>query len=98
MIDRLTFFDSISGVKYPNMLITFFDQFIALKQVVEGSGSISVDSNTKKSIGFNIDFNNKDSMNKALMNINSSTVIIYNRPINVIVDIISDTRMHIKLQ
>ena len=50
MSNRIVFFDSISGIKYPEMLVDFFDQFIALKQLVQDCGTITVDSYTESSI------------------------------------------------
>ena len=58
MVNRLQFFDSISGIKYPKMMIDFFDHFIALKKIVEDTGSISVDKSTENFIRFSIAFNN----------------------------------------
>ena len=34
-MDRIAFIESISGINYPEMLVHFFDQFIALKKLVE---------------------------------------------------------------
>ena len=41
-MDRIAFLESISGIEYPEMIVEFFDQFIALKYLVEDYGQISV--------------------------------------------------------
>ena len=64
MSNRIVFFDSISGIKYPEMLVDFFDQFIALKQLVQDCGTITVDSYTESSISFFISFNDISNPNK----------------------------------
>ena len=97
MINRLQFFDSISGINYPRMIVDFFDHFIALKQLVENTGKISVDSATESYIRFSIIFDNPDIKNLAINNIQSGNLIIYNRPINVSYSNISDIELKIEL-
>ena len=67
MSNRIVFFDSISGIKYPEMLVDFFDQFIALKQLVQDCGTITVDSYTESSISFFISFNDNKNINDAIV-------------------------------
>lgn len=98
MVNRITFFDSISDIKYPKMLVDFFDQFIALKQIVEDRGKISVESSTENSIVFSIIFDNRDDCNRALSNVTTGAVVIYNRPIYVQAQVISETQIKIMLQ
>ena len=38
MRSRLEFFESISDIEYPLMLVKFFDHFIALKELVQDYG------------------------------------------------------------
>jgi hypothetical protein len=80
------------------MLVEFFDHFIALKQLVEDNGKVSVLESKDNSITFSIVFNNIESRNLALSNAQSGSVIIYGKPISINVDIISDTEIRFKLQ
>lgn len=83
-MDRVQFFESISGIEYPNMLVDFFDHFLALKQIVENSGKITIpqQENTSNHIIFNIEFSNTKAKETAVDLIkNNSTIIIYERPI-----------------
>ena len=98
MISRLEFFESISDIQYPLMLVEFFDHFIALKQLVEDNGKVSVLESKDNSITFSIVFNNIESRNLALSNAQAGSVIIYGKPISINVDIISDTEIRFKLQ
>ncbi len=41
-MDRITFFNSISGIDYPEMLVKFYDQFLALKELIYGPSMINV--------------------------------------------------------
>lgn len=98
MVNRLEFFDSISGIKYPRMIIDFFDHFIALKQLVEDSGSISVDESTENCIRFSIIFNSPDNKTSAMSNILAGEVIIYGRLIHISFMDISETELKIELR
>lgn len=83
-MNRIEFFDSISGIQYPQMLVDFFDHFLALKTIVENSGTISVPQQTNEGrISFNIEFSNQKAKESALniINNNTSMVMIYERPI-----------------
>ena len=55
IMDRINFFGSVSGIEYPEMIVNFFDHFIALKQIVEDSGTITVLNSDDKSISFSIE-------------------------------------------
>jgi hypothetical protein len=98
MVNRLEFFDSISGIQYPRMIVDFFDHFIALKQLVEDTGRITVYDSADGCIRFSIVFANSDIKNQALVNIQPGVIIIYNRPINVSFRNISDTELIIELR
>ena len=98
MLSRLTFFESISGIQYPEMLVIYFDHFIALKQLVEDTGKVTVISNTDTSITFSIKFNNAKNKDKALSIAQSGVVVIYGRAIQVQVNILSETEIEIVLQ
>lgn len=82
-MDRIQFFESISGIEYPHMLVDFFDHFLALKQIVENSGKIIVpQQNIENHIIFNIEFSDTKAKETAINLINSNRVImIYERPI-----------------
>ena len=97
-MDRISFLESISGIEYPEMLVEFFDQFIALKQVVQDNGKITVQEKSTSGITFVIMFDNNQSRNIALSNISSGSVIIYGKQINIGVNTISDTELQIILK
>lgn len=83
-MDRIQFFESISGIDYPYMLVDFFDHFLALKQIVENSGKVIIPQQISNDrISFNIEFSNKKAKESALNLINNCTsmVMIYDRPI-----------------
>ena len=65
-MNRIQFFDSISGIQYPKMIVDFFDHFIALKQIVEDKGSVTVDNNNDSSIEFSIIFKSNSDRDLAL--------------------------------
>ena len=97
-MNRVQFFNSIGGIQYPRMIVDFFDHFIALKQIVEDKGSVTVDNNNENSIEFSIIFNTKEDRDLALVNMQSGTIIIYNRPISVSIESLLDESIKIKLQ
>lgn len=91
-MDRLLFLDSISGIKYPEMLVQFFDQFIALKHIIEDNGKIAVEAQDNESIIFVATFSDSSVRDYALSNTIPS-IVIYGRPITVQTDIVSDTQL-----
>ena len=98
MVDRISFFNSISGIDYPEMIVDFFDQFIALKQLVEDHGSISVQDKSENSITFIVQFANSNVLDQALKTVQSGPIYIYGRPINVMIDFISENQLKFILQ
>jgi len=92
-MDRLAFLDSISGIEYPNMIVEFFDHFIALKQIVEDYGTVTVNEKSESSISFNIKFKSNKYKEKALMNIHTNSIIIYGRPISINMEELSETEI-----
>lgn len=98
MVDRITFFNSISGINYPGMMVDFFDHFIALKKLVEDHGRVSVSDSSDKSISFVTQFDSKSFVDEALINVQSGVIVIYNRPISVQVELISDLEIKFVLQ
>lgn len=98
-MDRVTFVESVYGIKYPEMIVDFFDHFIALKQIVEDTGTISVINNEENSIEFSILFSSSNYMRSALNIINSlnGNIIIYGRNIMILVEALTDSEIKIKL-
>lgn len=89
-MDRITFIESISGIEYPEMLVEFFDQFIALKQLVDNYGKVTVNEKSNNSISFIVNFSNPKYKEKAV-NMMGSQITIYGKPITVSTEILSDT-------
>ena len=100
MIDRVNFLESVSGIQYPDMLVTFFDHFIALKQIVEDHGTVTVINSTPNTLTFSVKFKNKTTRDNALNAINSTNGImtIYQRPITVDVNFPTDSELIVNLQ
>ena len=99
-MDRVNFIESVSGIKYPRMIVDFFDHFIALKQIVEDSGKINVINHDNTSITFSIIFNSPNAKDLALYTINSlgGNIVIYGRPILIHVEVLTDSEIKINLQ
>ena len=94
-MDRLTFFNLITGIRYPEMLIEYYDQFLALKQLVNGYPcAIDVSGSTDRSISFNIDCD-KNTMNLISMN---KVMVIYGRSISIYTEPVSDKQIKVTLQ
>lgn len=99
MIDRLKFFESVNGIQHPDMMINFFDHFLALKSLIEDNGMIEVNFSTDTSIGFDVTFRNKSSTTQAINYVTSNPrVLIYGRFISVKVNILTDKKIQIVLQ
>ena len=98
-MNRVNFIESVFGIKYPEMIITFFDHFIALKQLVEDSGTVQVLNSSNDSISFSITFQNMDMKIAALNTIQScgNTIIIYGRYITIRVEELSENSIKINL-
>ena len=98
-MNRLKFFESVNGIQYPDMIINFFDHFLALKSLVEDKGLIEVISNKKNSISFSIEFDDKDSTTQAInYMVSNPRVLIYGRFISVRVNILTDKKIEVILQ
>lgn len=98
-MDRVSFVESVQGIKYPEMIVDFFDHFVALKNIVEDKGIVTVINNEENSIEFSILFSSNKYLNTALTTINSSNgyAIIYNRAISIMTEVLTDTELKIKL-
>lgn len=100
MTSRVQFIESVSGIQYPEMIVDFFDHFVALKQIVQDSGNVQVLNCNKNSICFSIKFDSIDSCNLALSTINSlnGRIVIYGRPISIGIEVPTDSEIKISLQ
>ena len=98
-MNRITFFDSISGIDYPEMLVNFYDQFLALKELSFGFSSISVIGAAENSITFHIVFAKTRYKDNALSTIYkcNSRIFIYSKYIPINVDSLTDTELTITL-
>lgn len=98
-MDRCTFFNSISGILYPEMLVNFFDQFVALKQIVEDSGKVTVLESNENNISFSILFNSVDLKNLAINMIHNTgyQINIYGRILNINLEVLTDNEIKIVL-
>ena len=99
-MDRVTFVESLQGLNYPMMLVDFFDHIIALKNIVEGSGTITVLNAEESSINFSILFSSEKNLNMALNVINSlnGCIFIYGRQIMISTEVLlTDKTINIKL-
>ena len=98
-MDRVMFIGSVGGIHYPEMIVNFFDHFVALKQLVEDSGRVNVLQSTESSISFSIDFDSIEIKDQALGSILSQqgVIVIYERPIRISVKILTDLSLQIDL-
>jgi hypothetical protein len=98
-MDRCTFFNSISGILYPEMLVDFFDQFVALKQIVEDSGKVTVLESNENQIVFSIMFNSIEYKNIAMEMIQNAgyQIAIYGRIMNIRLEVLTDNEIKIIL-
>lgn len=99
MTDRVNFIQSIDGIEYPEMIVKFFDHFLALKEIVDNSGSVSISHeqiSNPDCISFNIHFTGQKDINQAINEISQRSVIyIYNRPISVSTEVLSEKEIKI---
>jgi hypothetical protein len=99
MTDRVNFIQSIDGIEYPEMIVKFFDHFLALKEIVDNSGSVSISHeqiSNPDCISFNIHFTGQKDINQAINEISQRSVIyIYNRPISVSMEVLSEKEIKI---
>lgn len=99
-MNRVDFIESVSGIKYPEMIVDFFDHFIALKQIVEDNGKVNVINSDNNQITFSILFSSYEDKTLALSVINSlgGYIAIYGRPISIFVDVLTDLEIKISLK
>ena len=93
-MDRITFFNSISGIDYPEMLVKFYDQFLALKELIYGPSMINVVSKTDDDyITFSIIFSEVRFKDQTLSIIYGSRISIYGKIISINVDNLTDNEL-----
>ena len=99
-MDRISFFESINGIQYPEMLVNFFDHFVALKQLVEDDyASIETIDSKDNNIKFRINFNSSNTMKQALDTISSAnnSINIYGRCINIQPEVLTDSSVQLNI-
>ena len=99
MINRVDFLESVKGIQYPDMLVNFFDHFIALKALVEDHGKVTVLESGPTFVSFSVRFKNKGNRDSALTTITNTggCMYIYQRPISVVVKPLTDSELSIYL-
>jgi hypothetical protein len=97
-MNRITFLESINGIQYPEMIVEFFDQFIALKEIVEDGANITVENKSDGAISFITSFKNTNYKNNALSVLQSGSIIIYGRQISVVIEPLSETDLRFILK
>lgn len=99
MISRVDFLESVQGIQYPDMLVNFFDHFIALKALVEDHGKVTVLESGPTTVSFSVKFKNKGNRDSALSAITNlgGYIYIYQRPISVAAKPLTDSELSIYL-
>lgn len=98
-MDRIAFFNSISGIDYPYMLVNFYDQFLALKELVMGYTAINVLTSDNSGITFNIAFSESRFRDQTLSIINKfpGRILIYGKFVPVQIDNLTDVEITLTL-
>jgi len=98
-MDRISFFNSISGIDYPEMLVKFYDHFLALHQLIICPSLINVVSKTEDdSISFLANFSDINQKNQTAQLISGQLISIYGRTISINTQILTDTELIITLK
>lgn len=99
-MDRLDFLSSIHNIDYPEIIAKYYDQFLALKDILQDvNHNTSVVSSTDRSITFSSIFDNNKDLYKIINRISScSSLNVYGRPISVVVNGTSDTEINYTIQ
>lgn len=100
MMDRIKFLNNVNKIQYPMMLVNFFDHFIALKRIVEDTGTVEVIDNNENNIVFSIKFSKTECQKLALdaISYSGNSIDIYGRKISIGVEVLSDQEIKIVLQ
>ena len=95
-MDRISFFNSISGIDYPEMLVKFYDHFLALYQLAICPSLINVVSKTEDDfISFLVKFSDT---NQTTQLIPGQLISIYGRVISINAQVLTDTELIITLK
>lgn len=98
-MDRISFFNSISGIDYPNMLVKFYDHFLALKELMQVPSFITVTSRTNDDyISFLVKYNEKKDKDRAIHLMYIDRISIYGRMISISIEALTDTELMIILR
>ena len=98
-MDRISFFNSISGIDYPEMLVKFYDQFLALHYLAINFNLINVVSRTDDDfISFLVDYSDINQKNQTLYLASNQLISIYGRIISINVKTLTDTELFITLK
>lgn len=100
-MDRMQFINHINGITYPEIIVNFFDHFVALQQLVKTNSCTVTVSNTyeNQSIEFIVNFKSPGLMNKVLqdISINGNVIVIYGRTMTIHFEVLTDHDLKIKL-
>jgi hypothetical protein len=99
-MNRIDFIESVSGIAYPEMLVKFFDYFIALQQLVNNQRTrISVYNSGINYIEFSLEFMTKSDVDMAINQINSynNSIVIYDRLMSIKMEFLTDLKILITL-
>lgn len=100
-MDRLSFFRNINGISYPEMLVDFFDHFIALKQIIDSNNcTVNIISYNKgQDIEFDAQFKDPSYLDKTLKALETmgNVIVIYTRTMTVHAEVLTDRDLKIKL-
>lgn len=100
-MDRMQFFNHINGITYPELLVDFFDHFVALQQLVKTNSCTVTVLNTydNKVIEFNVQFKSAGHLQKVLQDIsmNGNVIVIYGRTMSIHIEVLTDFDLKIKL-
>ena len=88
MQNRLTYFASISGITDPRLVVIFYDQFIALYNLLgyRDNLNISVDNYSDRVIRFSVLFSTAKDKKETLTQIQSGNMLIYGKQISIIIE------------
>ena len=100
-MDRLSFFKNINGISYPEMLVDFFDHFIALKQLIDTNNCIVniISYNKGQDIEFSVKFKDPTLLMRTMNEIQrfGNVVVIYNRTMTIHIEVLTDIDLKVKL-
>lgn len=98
-MNNIEFLNSIKNIHYPDIVAAFFDHFIALKYIINDKGKMNIINHNDGSVTLNILFDDKADCVNTINTINSinNRIAIYNRLINIDINILTDNELNIIL-